>query len=104
MSFVFGVRLAEARCKRRKKNFGAKTVKKLRQNSAETLKTFFHALHVPPRFCAADDCLVTIYVTQKREANSNCLPPEMMKISRMLTNVYRTGQSFVVFILDFVII
>ena len=39
-----------------------KTVKPS-QNSAKTVFTFFHALHVPPRFCAVDECLVIIYMT-----------------------------------------
>ena len=33
------------------------------QNSAKTVITIFQNLDVPPRFCAADDCLVIIVMT-----------------------------------------
>ena len=39
-----------------------KTVKPS-QDSGKTVFTLFHALHVPPRFCAVDECLVIIYMT-----------------------------------------
>ena len=56
----------------------------------------FRAWHVSPRFCAADDCLVIIYITQKkRKANSNALsPPEKVKVDRIFAKLHRTGQQF----------
>ena len=78
------------------------------QNSAKTVTTSFNNLDVPPRFCAADNCLVIIVMTimtEKGKANPSALYPlDNVKISRMFTKLYRTEQLFVAFIVNFVII
>ena len=75
-----------------------KTVKPS-QNSAKTVFTFFHALHVPPRFCAVDECLVIIYMT----SNHLWCPKSAGKgeVNRMFTKLYRNGYLFVAFIFNF---
>ena len=55
------VRVVEGQRKRKTaKIFIRKTVKPP-EISAETVFTFFRALHIPLRFSAADDCLVIIF-------------------------------------------